>query len=54
MQNRAARISKHKMINFDAMIDDMIRNKKLSPIVTEIFTRSRKLNSSIAFITQSY
>ena len=42
------------MINFDAMIDDMIRNKKLSPIVTEIFTRSRKLNSSIAFITQSY
>ena len=32
----------------------MINNKKLSPIVTELFIRGRKLNISIAFITQSY
>ena len=32
----------------------MINNKKLNPIVTELFIRGRKLNISIAFITQSY
>ena len=32
----------------------MINNKKLDPIVTELFIRGRKLNISIAFITQSY
>ena len=36
------------------MIADIISNKKLSPIVTEIFIRGRKLNFSTAFITQSY
>ena len=36
------------------MIADMINNKKLNPIVTELFIRGRKLNISIAFITQSY
>ena len=39
---------------FDAMIADMINNKKLNPIVTELFIRGRKHNISIAFITQSY
>ena len=28
--------------------------KKLNPIVTELFIRGRKLNTSLAFITQSY
>ena len=42
------------LIVFDDMIDDMINNKKLNPIVTELFIRGRKLNISIAFITQSY
>ena len=28
--------------------------KKLNPIVTELFIRKRKLNISLAFITQSY
>ena len=28
---------------------DMINNKKLNPIVTELFIRDRKLNISIAF-----
>ena len=32
----------------------MINNKKLNPIVTELFIRGRKLNISIVFITQSY
>ena len=36
------------------MIADMIHNKKLDSIVTELFIRGRKLNVSLAFITQSY
>ena len=42
------------LIVFDDMIADIINNKKLNPIVTELFIRDRKLNISIAFITQSY
>ena len=42
------------LIIFDDMIADMINNKKLNPIVTELFIRGRKPNISIAFITQSY
>ena len=42
------------LIVFDDMIADVINNKKLNPIVTELFIRGRKLNISIAFITQSY
>ena len=33
---------------------DLISNKKLNPIVTELFIRSRKLKISIVFIRQSY
>ena len=32
----------------------MIINKKLNPIITELFIRGTKLNISIVFITQSY
>ena len=42
------------LIVFDDLIADMINNKKVNPIVTELFTRGRKLNISIVFITQSY
>ena len=42
------------LIVFDDMIADMIQNKKLNSIVTELFIRGRKLNISLAFITQSY
>ena len=42
------------LIVFDDMIADMINNKKLNPAVTKLFIRSRKLNMSIVFITQSY
>ena len=36
------------------MIEDMEANKKLSPIVTELILRGRKLKISIAFVSQSY
>ena len=43
-----------KLIVFDYMIADMIHNKKLNSIVTELFIRGRKLNISLVFVTQSY
>ena len=42
------------LIVFDDMIADMIYNKKLNSIVTELFIRGTKLNISLVFITQSY
>ena len=36
------------------MVADMINSKKLNPVVTELFIRGRKFNSSFVFITQSY
>ena len=38
------------LIVFDDKIPDMIHNKKLESIVTEMFIRGRKLNSSLVFI----
>ena len=49
-QNRKRKI----LIVFDDMISDMLSNKKLNPIVTELLIRGRKLNISFVFITQSY
>ena len=46
---------KHKiLIVFDDMIADIINNKKLNQVATELFIRGKKLNVSIVFITQSY
>ena len=42
------------LIVFDNLIADMIHNKKLNSIATELFIRGRKLNISLVFITQSY
>ena len=42
------------LIVYDDMIADKLSNKKLNPIVTELFIRSRKLNVCHVFITQSY
>ena len=42
------------MIVFDDMIADMLSNKKLNPIVTELFFRGRNLSISLVFITQSF
>ena len=36
------------------MISDIISNKKLNPIVTELFIGERKLTISLVFITQAY
>ena len=47
------------LIVFDDMMADIIHNKKLNPILTELFIRGRKLNllkkliNSLVFITQS-
>ena len=42
------------LIFFDDMIADVINNKKLNSIVTELFITGRKLNICLVFITQSY
>ena len=47
-------IKKHKIFTtFEDMIAETHSNKKLNPIVTELFLRGRKLNFSIVFITHS-
>ena len=45
-------IKKRKM--FDDMIAVMDANKKLSPIVTVLFMRGRKLSILLVLISQSY
>ena len=42
------------LIVFNDMIGDMEPNKKLRPMVIELFLRGRKLNISLVFISQSY
>ena len=42
------------LIVFDDIIADLKSNKKLSPIVTEMFLRGKKFNISLVFISQSY
>ena len=38
-------------IEFDNIIADMEANKKLSPVITKLFLRGRKLNISLVFIS---
>ena len=42
------------LIVFDDMIADILSNKNLNSILTEVFIRGRKLNIFLYFITQSY
>ena len=42
------------LMGFDDLIANMLSNKKLNPVVTELFIRGRKLNVSLVFIKQSY
>ena len=42
------------LIIFDDMIANMLNNKKLNPIETELFITGRKLNESLVFITKLY
>ena len=54
MENYNPGKKRRVLIVFDDMIADMINNKKLNPVVTELFIRGRKINIFIVFITQSY
>ena len=46
---------KRKMlIVFGDMMADMISNKKLNWVVTEMFIRGRRLKISLVYFTQSY
>ena len=47
------RKKRKKLIVFNDMIADLISNKKLNSVVTELFIRGRKLSISLVFITQS-
>ena len=49
-QNKKRKI----LIAYDDMIVNMVSNRKLNPILTELFIRGRKLNISLLFTTQSY
>ena len=42
------------LIVFDDVIADMINNKKLNSIITELFINGIKLNIYLVFITQSH
>ena len=42
------------LIVFDDLIADMIHNKNLDSVVTELLIRGRKLNISLFFVTQPY
>ena len=42
------------LIIFDDMITDIMTNKKFQAVINELFIRCRKINISLAFITQSY
>ena len=45
---------RRKILNFfDEMIADIMTNRRIQAIINELFIRSRKLNSSLVFITQS-
>ena len=39
---------------FDDLLTDMEANRKVSPIVTKLFIRGRKINIALAFISQSH
>ena len=42
------------MIAFSDVIADMLSNKNLNSIVTELLIRGRKLNISLVLVTQSH
>ena len=42
------------LIVFDDMIADMLSNKKVDLIVTELFIRGRKLNIYLVFVIQCF
>ena len=45
--------NQNKKRNMLIVFGDMLSNKNLKPIVTELFIKTRKLNIFLVFITQS-
>ena len=43
-----------KLIVFDGIIADIMTNRRFHTIIKELFTKCRKINISLDFITQSY
>ena len=39
------------LIVFDDMIANMLNNKKLNPVVNELFIKGRKVSISLVFVT---
>ena len=54
MKNTTQTINVKILIVFDDMIAYILSNEKLNSIVTELFTRGRKLNISLVFIKKTY
>ena len=54
IDNYNSKRNKKVLIAFDDMIADIMTNKRFQAIIKELFIRCRKLNISLAFITQSY
>ena len=48
------KLKSKKFIVLDDMVPDLLRNKKLQLVITELFVRCRNLNIFLALITQSY
>ena len=42
------------LIVFDDIVSNMLNNRKLNPIVTELFIRGRKLNTILLCCTENY
>ena len=51
MQDNSKNLGKKRIIwiIFDDTIADMINNKKLNPVMTELFLRGRRLNIYVVF-----
>ena len=54
LQIKSKEKKEKNLIVFDNMTADMLCNKKLNPIVTELFVRGRNLNIFLVFIAGSY
>ena len=42
------------LIVFDNVISDMLSNKKLNPVVTELYIKGRKLNISLYILLHNF
>ena len=52
--NYNTRRKKKILIVFDDMIADLMTNKRFQAVIKKLFTKCRKSNISLVFMTQSY